>query len=39
MKSDVILLKWMIRALTNIEKEIIVVNKKIDNLERALKSK
>ena len=39
MKSDAILLKRMIRVLTNIEKETMVVKKKIENLERALKPK
>ena len=33
MNSDVILLRKLIRIMKNIERELVVINKKIDNLE------
>lgn len=37
--SDVILLKRIIKAQGNAEKEIVTINRKIDHMERALTSK
>jgi hypothetical protein len=39
MNSDVILLKKLVKTLHSIEKEIIMINRKINRLEKSLNSK